>query len=87
MIPKVSDVYGDVLETPPPSLTRGILAVGAPVWLLAFVVTAGLVLWKDSWKTVRLPNSVVAMALTAVVGILIAAFLLPIIEILRFLAD
>ncbi len=86
MIPKISSICGN-LGLGLPFFTRVIFSPGAAGWSLAFGVVAGIVLWKDSWKRLRVPNSIFAITLATIVWTLLAGFLPPIIEIFRFAAD
>jgi len=75
--PTISSIWSDLLVHPP-SLTKAILSLGPYGWFLTFHGIAGLILWKDSWMNLRVPNSFFAVTAAAIVGAFVIAALLPI---------
>ena len=68
------------LEFSPPFFTRVILSVGAVGWLLTFIVVAGIALWKEFWKGLRIPNSLLVATTAVILCTFDAAVLLLIIQ-------
>jgi hypothetical protein len=83
--PKISSICGDLLVSTP-FFTRVMLSPGALGWLLAFSVVAGIVLWKDSWERLRVPNSFFGVTVAGIAWTFIVAVLWPIIGIFVALA-
>ena len=80
MIPKMYSIM-DILEDPP-FFTRATLSVGTVGWFVICGLVAALVLWKDSWKRVRVSNSLLVMAFPVIISTFAVALFLPMVEII-----
>jgi hypothetical protein len=78
VIGKFSSIFAELKSDPPP-FTKAVLAFGAAGSLIICSMLACRVVWKDSWGKPRIPNSVFAIMLAAILLILARAlFVTPI---------
>jgi hypothetical protein len=78
LIPKWVDIFAE-LELRPPFFSRATPGFGTAWWLVICLAFAGLTLWKDAWKKLRVPNSFLVIVLAVIVLILMRSLFLPLI--------